>query len=211
MKDFSVAMPPASIPVAAPFADSVVARATAAFATSSPDRPTGEVVTAALLTLEKAAKDRRKEIAIAALLGTWRLCFSAGKKARFQSGQPVGSGFYLPKLAIAQISFQPGSPDSQLLTVTNQLQIGPLSICFTGPARYPGKKNLLAFDFTQLEVRCFGLRVFRGAIAAKKYKHQSFAARSISKLPFFAFFTATEDYIAARGRGGGLAIWVRQS
>lgn len=191
-------------------ATTVVADAAAAFKNSKAQRLEGTAVTAALLALEKAAKQSRQSIAPEALRGTWRLCFSAGKKARYQSGQPVGSGFYIPQIAIAQIAFSPDGENPGQLKIANALQVGPLQIRFTGPARYPGKKNLLVFDFTHLAVHCFGLKVYQGAVGKKKYQETPFADTAIAKLPFFAFFAAAEDYIAARGRGGGLAIWVRQ-
>ncbi len=170
--------------------------------------PKGEHLTAALLQLERTAKRDKHRISVHALLGTWRLCFSAGKKAKFQSGEPVGSGFYVPKLAIASITFARNDESEHSLTVKNELQVGPLTVRFTGPARYPDKKNLLVFDFTHLQIRCFGIKVYSGKVG--KRDKQSFADTAISKLPFFAFFAATDDYIAARGRGGGLAIWINE-
>lgn len=188
----------------------VIADTVKAFRTGESPRPPGPAVTAALLTLEKATKKSGQSIALANLYGTWRLCFSASRKARYQSGQPTGSGFYIPKLAIAQIRFHSNDAEPQQFNVTNELILGPLKIRFTGPARYPGKKNLLVFDFTHLEIRCLGLKVYGGTVGQRNYQVQSFAETAIAKLPFFAFFAATPDYIAARGRGGGLAIWVRQ-
>ncbi|MGF1521803.1 MAG: hypothetical protein ACFBSF_05720 [Leptolyngbyaceae cyanobacterium] len=187
----------------------MVADATTAFRTNQSQRPDGRAVTAALLELEKAAKQNRQVIGRQSLLGTWRLCFSAGKQARYQSGQPTGNGFYIPKIAIAQISFTLAKDNPEQLTVANELRVGPFQIRFTGPARYLGKKNLLAFDFTQLEVRCFDVRLYRGAVRSQKREGRSFEDTAIAKLPFFAFFAATDNYIAARGRGGGLAIWVK--
>lgn len=184
----------------------VVSKAIHGFQAAGQPRPNGATVTAALLELERTAKRDKQTIPIDALLGTWRLCFSAGKKAKFQSGEPVGSGFYVPKLAIARISFARNDESEHSLTVKNELQIGPLAVHFTGPARYPGKKNLLVFDFTHLQIRCFGIKVYSGKVG--KRDTQAFVDTAISKLPFFAFFVATDDYIAARGRGGGLAIWI---
>jgi hypothetical protein len=171
-------------------------------------RPDGKTLTAALLATEKAAKLTRRSLPLGSLLGTWRLCFSAGKKAKFQSGEPQGNGFYVPKLAIARITFARSEASEDSLVIKNELQIGPLTVRFTGPARYPGKKNLLAFDFTHLELQCFGLTIYSGKVG--KRDEPSFAATPIAKLPFFAFFAATDEYIAARGRGGGLAIWIRE-
>ena len=189
----------------------VAANAATAFQTNQSRRPDGTTLTAALLELEKLAKQNRQMIPLETVLGRWRLCFSAGKQARYKSGQPMGSGFYIPKLAIAHITFTPNTNNSEQLTIANDLRIGPFQIRFTGPARYPGKKNLLAFDFTYLEVRCLNLPLYRGTVKSKKRQDQPFEATAIAKLPFFAFFTATENYIAARGRGGGLAIWVKST
>ncbi|NEQ46439.1 MAG: hypothetical protein F6K00_24005 [Leptolyngbya sp. SIOISBB] len=187
----------------------MVANAARAFLTSKAARPDGQTTTTALLNLERRAKQQRLSIPAASLLGTWRLCFSAGKQAKFQSGEPVGSGFYIPKLAIARITFARNDESSEhSLTVKNELQIGPLTVHFTGPVRYPGKQNLLVFDFTHLQIRCFGIKVYSGKVG--KRDTQAFVDTAISKLPFFAFFVATDDYIAARGRGGGLAIWINE-
>ncbi|MEM0981964.1 MAG: hypothetical protein AAGH78_17045 [Cyanobacteria bacterium P01_H01_bin.58] len=201
-------MTSATTALTCPEAEALVAEVVAAFQKSAGPRPSTTAVTAALLAVEKAAKETRQAIAPASLCGTWRLCFSAGKKARYHAGQPTGNGFYVPKIAIAQITFAQDLAEPHHLTVANELRIGPLHLRFTGPARYPGKKNLLVFDFTHLAIRCFGLRLYQGAVAAKKYQEQSFEETAIAKLPFFAFFAATDTYIAARGRGGGLAIWV---
>lgn len=188
----------------------VIGKAVQGFREAGQRRPDGKTVTAALLELERATKQTKQTMPLESLLGTWRLCFSAGKKAKFQSGEPTGSGFYVPKLAIARISFSRTDESESSLAIANELNVSPLAVRFTGPARYPGKKNLLAFDFTQLQVRCFGLTVYNGSVGDKKRAGQSFAETAIAQLPFFAFFAATEDYIAARGRGGGLAIWVHE-
>lgn len=188
----------------------VVSNAVQGFRSTGKRRPDGRTVTAALLQLERTTKQDKQAIPAAALLGTWRLCFSAGKQAKFQSGEPTGSGFYVPKLAIARISFTRSDESEDSLAIANELNVGPLAIRFTGPARYPGKKNLLVFNFTHLQVRCFGLTVYSGAVGSKQRSGQPFADTPVAKLPFFAFFAATEDYIAARGRGGGLAIWINE-
>lgn len=174
----------------------------------SGQRPDGKTVTAALLDAEKTTKQQRRTYPATALHGTWRLCFTAPKKPHYQAGQPVGKGFYVPKIAIAQISFFPSESSTSPLTVRNQLKVGSLQITFSGPARYLGKKNLLAFDFTQLHVALFGATLYRGTVRSASAQFADFASAPIGKLPFFAFFLANPEYIAARGRGGGLALWV---
>jgi hypothetical protein len=169
-------------------------------------RPSGKAVTAALLAAEKTAKQQRLILPPEALYGTWRLCFSAPRKPHYHAGEPVGNGFYVPALAVAQISFQPAAGR---LAIDNQLQVGPLTVAFAGPAKALGRQNLLAFDFNQLAVKLFGAQLYSGAVRSQAAKSGPFEAAPIGKLPFFAFFLAEPGYIAARGRGGGLALWAQ--
>ncbi|HEY9762262.1 MAG TPA: hypothetical protein V6D07_07025 [Trichocoleus sp.] len=183
--------------------------AAAAHRQASTQRPDGKTVTTALLEAEKTAKQQRLTYPPEALYGTWRLCFTAPKKPHYQSGRPIGKGFYVPKVAIAHISFFPSESLSAPLGIRNQLRIGALQITFSGPAKYLGKKNLLAFDFNQLEVTLLGATLYRGSIRSASSKLTDFSSAPIGKLPFFAFFLANSEYVAARGRGGGLALWGR--
>jgi hypothetical protein len=167
--------------------------------------PTAKVVVSALLQAERAAKQQRLVYPLESLLGDWRLYFTAPRNAKLQNGVAQGNGFYIPQIAPAQISFH----SRERLEIGNQIQFGSLLFKLTGPARYLGKKNLLAFDFTQMQLRLFNRTVYQGKFNSGK-RAGTFEEQPISKLPFFAFFLITEDYIAARGRGGGLAIWIKQ-
>lgn len=173
-------------------------------------RPSAKVVVSALLQAERAAKQQRLVYPLESLLGDWRLYFTAPRNAKLLNSVAQGNGFYIPQIAPAQISFHSISFDSEeRLEIGNQIQFGSLLFKLTGPARYLGKKNLLAFDFTQMQLRLFNRTVYQGKFSSGK-RSGNFDEQPISKLPFFAFFLVTEDYIAARGRGGGLAIWVKQ-
>ncbi|MBO3459228.1 hypothetical protein G7B40_027505 [Aetokthonos hydrillicola Thurmond2011] len=185
----------------------------AAYREQNKERPSAAVVVDALLQAEKAAKEERLSYPFESLLGQWRLCFITGtKKVRKRGGIVLGKGFYLPKFAIAKISFN-ASLDSALGKgeICNQLQLGSLLLKLVGPAKYPGKKNILTFDFTQMQVSLFGRVVYNQEIRGGKVKSENFYNQPIAKLPFFTFFLVTGDLIAARGRGGGLAIWIREN
>jgi hypothetical protein len=185
----------------------------------SRDRPAASAVVAALLTAEKTAKQQRLTYPAAALIGQWQLCFTAPRRAHFYQQQAMGRGFYLPRLVPAQISFRRAAiatdahTDSSfdLLIIGNQVQVGSLQLQLTGPARYLGKKNILAFDFTQWQLCAFGRTLYQGELRGGRAQSEQFANQAIGTLPFFAFFLITEDVIAARGRGGGIALWVRQA
>ncbi|MGB3309056.1 MAG: hypothetical protein WBG32_16365 [Nodosilinea sp.] len=169
----------------------------------------GKLVTAALLKAEQQTKQQRQQISAEALLGTWRLRFTVPNKPAYKPGEPTQKGFYIPGIAIATISFS--LDDNDQLTVQNQLQVGPTRLRFTGPAKLLPKKNLLAFDFVRLQALVGGLSLINLPLRSKAAKAGEFAATPVGKLPFFAFFAAQEGYIAARGRSGGLALWVKQS
>lgn len=176
-------------------------------AAASGAKPSAQQVTAALLDAERQAKAERRQFAPEALLGTWRLRFTAPKKPAYKAGKPQGSGFYMPGIAIASLCF---SRDDGQLTIQNQLQVGPAKLRFTGPAKFLPKKNLLAFDFVRLQVLVGDLTLINFPLRSKAAKAGDFAATSVAKLPFFSFFLAEEGYVAARGRSGGLALWVRK-
>lgn len=188
----------------------VISQAVAAFRGETSDRPATDTVVNALLEAERTAKQQKLVYPFPPLLGHWRLCFATGtRKAQKRGGIVLGRGWYVPKIAQAQISFA-APASANLGEIENQAQIGSLALKFTGPCKYLGKKNLLAFDFTQIQVRVFGRNIYSGNVRGGKAETEDFAEQAIAKLPFFAFFLVTEDFIAARGRGGGLAIWVRE-
>ncbi|MBW4693379.1 MAG: hypothetical protein KME27_16630 [Lyngbya sp. HA4199-MV5] len=187
----------------------VLTQAATAFQAQASDRPTAEVVVKALLQTEKAAKQAHLRYTFEPLLGNWQLCFATGTRKVRRGGIVLGNGFYVPKFAVAQISFQAEVDEvaSGKGAIANQVEVGPVRLRFTGPAHYLGKKNLLAFDFTQVQLHVLGRTVYSGAVPGRKPK--SDYAQSVGKLPFFAFFRVTPELMAARGRGGGMALWVK--
>ncbi|MFB2937667.1 hypothetical protein ACE1B6_20660 [Aerosakkonemataceae cyanobacterium BLCC-F154] len=179
------------------------------------DRPKSAQVVQALLETEKFTKQQRINYPLESLIGSWRLHFVVSpKKLRQRSGIKMGNGFYLPRFVKAQISFHPAATDNNLnpnqLKIGNKLDVGMISFQFNGPAKYLGKKNLLAFDFTQIQVGFLGQTIYSGGFRGGAAKNQEFDQKHIRDLPFFAFFTIDKNFIAARGRGGGLAIWVKE-
>ncbi|QIR39230.1 hypothetical protein HCG51_22640 [Tolypothrix sp. PCC 7910] len=190
----------------------ILFQAAAAYRGEGGKLPAAALVVDALLAAEKAAKQERLTYNFESLVGKWRLCFATGtRKVRQRGGIVLGKGVYMPKFAAAYISFsQTAEADLGRGEIGNQVQVGPVLLKLTGPAKYLGKKNLLAFDFTQMQISLFNLVVYNGQIRSGKVENQDFYTQPIAKQAFFAFFLATEDFIAARGRGGGLAMWIRE-
>jgi hypothetical protein len=164
------------------------------------NRPSPAEVIEALLSTEKSLKKTPVNIPLTAIEGTWRLRFASGAK-KTKKGLKLGKGYFLPSWIYAAISFE------AIGKIQNQLRLGGLEIRFTGPCRAHDKQNIVVFDFTQLQVLIGEKVIYSRSI--NKYPLEEFGARSIGKLPFFVFLWASSEAIAARGRGGGLAVWVK--
>jgi hypothetical protein len=174
-------------------------------------RPGGQTLTTALLKQEHQAKREKWTMAVDDLLGTWRLCFTAPNKPTYKAGQPTGKGFYVPSLIRATLAFSKNSESSTELAIQNQLQLAAVKLRFTGPAKLLPQKNLVAFDFDRLQLLLGQWSLFSIPVRAGRSQTASFKETPVGKLPFFSFFAATESYLAARGRGGGLALWQKQA
>jgi len=207
----STPMAAQNLAVSGPDAAADQAAVTLAEAVGEGSRPPSHTVLTALLALERQIKQQHQTLPVEALLGTWRLQFTAPKKPAYKAGEPVGKGFYLPRLAVATIAFGREADNTDDLTVQNQLRVGPLKLRFIGPAKWQSKKNLLAFDFVRLQVFLGRLKVLNLRLGGDPAQAETFSQTPIGKLPFFAFFAVTSDYMAARGRGGGLALWMKES
>jgi hypothetical protein len=176
---------------------------------STANRPAVNDIVAALLAAEKTAKNTKLAIPFAALAGTWRLRFASGAR-KTKRGLRLGKGYYWPSFVRAAIAFEPLTDVTG--TITNQLYVGAIGLKLTGPCRYPGKKNILAFDFTQIQILVGDRSVYSGSIRGGKKGSPSsdVLPEAIGKLPFFVFLWASATEVAARGRSGGLAVWVKE-
>lgn len=175
--------------------------------------PPAEIVVNALLEAEKTAKVQKLNYPFESLNGKWRLCFATGtKKVRKRGGIILGKGWYMPKFIKILLCFNT-TKEAALNTgeIANQIQLGAILLKLTGITKYLGKKNLLAFDFIQLQISSFTWMFINKQIRFGQVEDEDFYDQPIAKLPFFAFFLVTQDIIAARGRGGGLALWIREN
>lgn len=147
--------------------------AAAALRETRSDRPPAPEVVNALLQAEKAAKQQRLTYPKESLLGNWQLYFTAPRKPHLQGGVAIGKGFYIPQIAPAQISTTRVQTSSQV-EIGNSIQFGQLLFKLTGPARYLGKKNLLAFDFNHVQLSLFGRTVYGGEFRGGKAAAEDF-------------------------------------
>ena len=172
--------------------------------------PPSEVVTA-LLDREKAAKKERFAGNFTDLIGTWKLRFVTGtKKTREKAGVVLGAGRYIPAFTNITITYSlDKDKKSDRGRVENKVKLGIFTLSLTGPVKFIEKKNILAFDFTAINIEILGLKLYRGYIRGGKDKESNFFKEKIGKQAFFAYFLIEDSAIAARGKGGGLALWSR--
>jgi hypothetical protein len=93
------------------------------------------------------------------------------------------------------------SIESERLVLRNSVSLGTLSLCFLGYGQLQGTRPLLKFSFDRLQL-CWGERPLL---------ERSLPQPVAQKMPFFALIAlerqSEEGWLAARGRGGGLALW----
>ena len=183
------------------------------------DRPAADAVLQVLLTAEKASKQQKPRYSLADLVGDWRLCWITGtQKTRKRAGVVLGAGRYVPGFVKIQLSYTasllvsevPAEPTFEAGTMTNQVQCGPLSITLSGPAKLLKKNNILAFDFTRILLQLGNVTLYQGGVRGGATSEANFYQARVGKQAFFNYFLVQPNLLAARGRGGGLALWGRQ-
>ncbi len=178
--------------------------------TPSTKPPAPEAVVEALLMAEKTAKQTKVRHAYPQLLGSWRLGFITGtKRSRQRAGVILGAGRFLPKWVKIHLSYSQSEPGQERGTVQNSVELGPLQMVLTGPTQFWSKTNMLAFDFTRMRVSLSGLKLYEGYIRKGQDREARFYEQGVKEQAFFTYFLVENECIAARGRGGGLALWTR--
>jgi len=180
--------------------------------TPSATPPAPKTVVEALLQAEKAAKQTKVCHNYTQLLGTWQLGFITGtKRSRQRAGVILGAGRFLPKWVKIYLSYLQSEPGQDRGTVQNTVEFGALRLVLTGPTKFWLKRNILAFDFTQMQVSLSGLKLYKGYIRGGRDREARFYEQSLKEQAFFTYFLVENHSTAARGRGGGLALWTRVS
>lgn len=169
--------------------------------------PSPEKVVSALLRAEKNARKQKTSYRFTDLEGTWKLRFITGtKKTRHRAGVVLGAGKYLPKLANITITYQ--ATGENIGTVTNRVDLKLLQLVVGGPVKFLPHRNILGFDFSQTKIDLGTVNLYDTKETTEHQKTE-FYQSSIAKQAFFVYFLVRPNLIAARGKGGGLAIWTR--
>ncbi|XP_002969824.2 uncharacterized protein LOC9646259 [Selaginella moellendorffii] len=128
----------------------------------------------------------------------WMLVFTSGAKVvREALKGGGGGGTYFPFTAVQQYN-------ATTKSIQNGLYLGPLGVLeFMG--RFSWSKNKLFFIFDSLSFKVGRLGPFQFAISKK----EELDREPGNKDPFFIWFYADEEIVVGKGRGGGIALWVR--
>jgi hypothetical protein len=192
--------------------DSALDQAIEFLITPTAPPPAAKAVVEALLRAEKTAKQTQVRHTYSQLLGTWRLGFITGtKRSRQRAGVILGAGRFLPSWVKIHLSYSQSESSQEQGTVQNSVEFGPLQLVLTGPTQFWSKMNILAFDFTRMKVSLFGLKLYDGYIRGGQNREAHFWEQSLKEQAFFTYFLVQNQSIAARGRGGGLALWTKAS
>ena len=148
-----------------------------------------------LLKQEAQARSQGSGIQTTALLGEWspHRLWSKGEQHESQSQTK------LLRWLNARLSISGAHEDQPSdFNICNAVSLGPLKLRFNGPGWLQGKRPLLCFRFETLTLELGGTTLLQRPLPAPKPK----------RTPFFALIAAQQDqWLIARGRGGGLALW----
>ena len=85
--------------------------------------------------------------------------------------------------------------------IKNSISFGILSIIFRGQASLKGKRPLLPFFFENIIINFGNFTLVNKPLKKPEEK----------QMPFFSLIAISKEnnWMCARGRGGGLAIWIK--
>mgnify|MGYP006949141642 FL=1 len=149
-----------------------------------------------LLALERQCRRSGSGITMASLIGTWRL---RATWSRDGTPAPAASAALLRGLGACLILS--GEETDGALRIANQVNLGSLRLRFDGEAELTGRRPLLMFSFKSVRLSLGTLTLFERGLPQPDAR----------RMPFFALIGLDREQgrLSARGRGGGLALWMR--
>ncbi len=151
-----------------------------------------------LKLLEKNSQKNGSGIIYEELLGIWKFQYVWGKGSDEIKNIPSS----ILQVLSAKLELKKKNKEDQLnFEINNSINFGLLNIIFTGSAELKGLRPLLTFYFEELKISIGNFSIFYKELKKPVDK----------KMPFFSLIgISTKDkWMCARGRGGGLAIWVK--
>ncbi len=148
--------------------------------------------------LEKSSQKEGSGIVYEELLGIWIFKY-VWKKGSDEIDHISSS---ILQLFSARLELKKKDPENNLnFEIRNSINFGILDIIFTGSASLKGLRPILLFYFTNCIVNIGNFPIL----------NKSFKKPKEREMPFFSLIGISKvgNWMCARGRGGGLAIWIR--
>ena len=148
--------------------------------------------------LEQNSQKEGSGIVYEELLGIWRFQY-VWKKG---SDEIDNISSTILQVLSARLELTKKDPENNLnFAIKNSISFGLLNIIFTGSASLKGLRPLLPFYFDNFKINIGNFAIINKSIKKPKEK----------KMPFFSLIgiSKVDNWMCARGRGGGLAIWIR--
>ena len=133
------------------------------------------------------------------LIGIWK--FNSVWKRDSEEVDNISSSILQVLSAKLELKKNNSQTNSFDFRIKNSISFGILSIIFCGQASLKGKRPLLPFFFENLIIN-FGNFTLVNKPLKKPGEKQ---------MPFFSLIAISKEnnWLSARGRGGGLAVWIK--
>ena len=151
-----------------------------------------------LKLLEKKSQKNGSGIVYEELLGIWKFQYVWGK----ESDEIKNISSSILQVLSARLELKKKNKEDQInFEIKNSINFGLLNIIFKGSAELKGLRPLLTFYFEELQISISNFPIFKKELKKPEDK----------KMPFFSLvgISTKDNWLCARGRGGGLAIWVK--
>lgn len=149
--------------------------------------------------LENISKKEGSGISYEDLIGTWK--FNSVWKKGSEEIDNISSSTLQVLSAKLELKKNNSHDKCFDLKIKNSISFGILSVIFCGKASLKGKRPLLPFFFENLKINIGNFTLVNKQL--KKIADK--------KMPFFSLVAINKDdsWMCARGKGGGLAIWIK--
>ena len=154
-----------------------------------------------LKELEKSARIEGSGIEFDSLIGLWK--FNSVWKQGSDKEDSISSTLLQVLSASLELKKDIQNPEEEKFTIANSIKFGLLNLRFSGSANLERKQPLLPFSFDCIQIKLASLTIFKRSLPTPDRKNR----------PFFALIAidSNSKWLSARGKGGGLALWVRDN
>ena len=152
-----------------------------------------------LKELEKNARVEGSGIEFESLLGFWR--FNSVWKQGSDKEDSISSTLLQVLSASLELKKSNQNQQGEKFTIANAIKFGLLTLRFSGFANLERRQPLLPFYFDRIQIKLASVTIVNTSLPAPDQKER----------PFFALIAIDPNgrWLSARGKGGGLALWIR--